>query len=110
MNKEFAEHVTNTAFFLSVSKKQIRYLTVLFHTPWPNRGYYDRPFAGGRSDPDNWVTSYRALTRKGLVEWAEDDPIRKCGHFQLTKAGQLLCELLIEAGLITDSQSATEAA
>lgn len=110
MNKEFAEHVTNTAFFLSVSKKQIRYISVLFHTPFPNRGYFERPFGGGRSDPDNWIASYGALKKKGLVEWIVDDPDHGRGHYALTKAGKLLAEMLIEAGLIMETLPVSEAA
>ena len=56
MNNQFAEHVTNTAFFLSVSKKQIRYLDILYHNPWPAQGYYNRDVFGcTRYDPDNWI-------------------------------------------------------
>ena len=107
MNKVFAEHVTNTAFFLSVSKKQIRYLDILHKTPFPHQGYYyrDNIFAGGRSDPDNWISSYNALIRKGLVTREVHDPIRDYSHYKLTRAGELLCEMLVEAGLIQPSTS-----
>lgn len=100
MNKVFAEHVTNTAFFLSVSKKQIRYLEIIYKNPHPSQGYYSRDvFECTRSDPDNFIASFGALQRKGLVVREIDDPIRNYGHYELTKAGQLLCEMLVEAGL-----------
>jgi hypothetical protein len=104
MNKVFADHVTTTAFFLSVSKKQIRYLSVLFHSPWPAQGYYLRDFSCTRDDPDNWISSYRALTRKGLVISVTDDTERNTGHYELTQAGKLLCEMLVEAGLIEERE------
>lgn len=110
MNTAFAEHVTNTAFFLSISKKQIRYLQVLFLTPWPSRGYYERPFSGTRSDPDNWISSYRALINKGLVVSVQDDPAHNMGHYELTTAGVLTCQLLVEAGLIEDKSTQQAAA
>ena len=102
MNKVFADHVTTTAFFLSVSKKQIRYLKVLFHSPFPSRDYYLRDFAGTREDPDNWLSSYRALERKGLVTYVIDDIVGPKGHWELTSAGSLTCQLLIEAGLMEE--------
>ena len=103
MNKVFAEHVTNTAFFLSVSKKQVRYIEILYKTPFPDQGYYyrDNIFLGGRSDPDNWAASYSALCRKGLVTRVVHDPIREYSHYELTRAGELLCEMLVEAGMIS---------
>lgn len=97
MNKTFAEHVTNTAFFLSISKKQIAYLEVLYRTPHPHPDYYAR---SSILLPDNWVASYRALQSKGLVERIIDDPVSSVGHYALTNAGRITCELLVEAGLI----------
>lgn len=106
MNKVFAEHVTNTAFFLSVSKKQIRYLEILYHSPWPAQDYYRRDVFGcTRYDPDNWIASFNSLKRKGLVITVIDDVERQTGHYELTKAGQLLCDMLVEAGLIQPSTS-----
>jgi hypothetical protein len=99
MNSTFAEHVTNTAFFLSISKKQTAFLSVLYNTPWPSKGYYFRDM-GGRSNPDSWYVSYHALVRKGLAKHTIDDPTRGYGHYELTEAGRLTCLLLIEAGLI----------
>lgn len=99
MNKIFADHVTQTAFFLSISKKQIGYLQHLLNYPWPGISYYDRMFAGGsRTNPDSWIASYGALCRKGLVERKMDGP--DTGHYELTQAGRIVCDLLKEAGLI----------
>lgn len=111
MNNTFAEHVTNTAFFLSISKKQIRYLEILYKTPYPNPRYYVRTcFSGGRDDPDNWIASYSALLRKGLVERIITEPERNEGYYSLTEAGRLTCLLLIEAGLMSSQELATKAA
>lgn len=109
MNAIFAEHVTQTAFFLSVSKKQIAYLEHLLRHPWsPTSGeYYDhRPMQIGK--PDNWIASFGSLARKGLVFWvvhetrqkASGEPV-ELGHWELTEAGRLTCSLLVEAGLLS---------
>ena len=111
MNNQFAEHVTNTAFFLSVSKKQIRYLDILYHNPWPAQGYYNRDVFGcTRYDPDNWIASYGALTRKGLVVSVIDNAERQTGHYELTRAGELLCELLVEAGMMVEKDKEVKVA
>lgn len=107
MNSTFAEHVTNTAFFLSISKKQIQYLEILYKTPWPHQGYYHREMFGGRSNPDNFIASYRALTNKGLAEKIVDNPEKGYGHWELTQAGRLTCQLLVEAGLIIEQAGAS---
>lgn len=111
MNKVFAEHVTNTAFFLSVSKKQIRYIEILYRTPWPDSLYYNRDsFERTRSDADNWLASYGALQRKGLVTSVVDNTERQTRHYELTKAGMLLCEMLVEAGLIQPKEQKEQVA
>jgi len=102
MNKTFADYVTNTAFFLSISKKQIVYLQILYNFPYPHPEYYVKScIVGDIHEPDSWISSYRALTRKGLVERIIDDVEICTGHYELTNAGKLVCELLKEAALLS---------
>jgi hypothetical protein len=100
MNKQFADHVTNTAFFLSISKKQIQYLEHLVLHPYPSHEYYDRSHfcEGTRQSPDNWVGTLRSLASKGLVIWIDHGDGK--GHYQPTHAGDLTYLLLGEAGLV----------
>lgn len=105
MNKIFADHVTNTAFFLSVSKKQMHYLEVLYKNPYSkdiNGGYYQALL--DRSVRDSWYVSMNGLEKKGLAIRVIDKQERNEGHWELTKAGELLCEMLVEAGLITSRE------
>jgi hypothetical protein len=103
MNKVFAEHVTSTAFFLSISKKQMKYLLHVADNPFSEAGegsYYGGFIRGnGLHDPDTWATSMPALERKGLVARVVHDKAKGYGHYELTRAGELTCDLLREAGL-----------
>lgn len=102
MNKIFAEHVTNTAFFLSMSKKQITYLLSLSSHPYASGRYYETLHI----TPDTWFSSLRSLAAKGLVERIIDDPVKNTGYYKVTKTGEIVCLLLAEAGFVS---KATEA-
>ncbi len=97
MNKVFAEHVTNTAFFLSMSKKQITYLISINNLPFESGRYYESLFI----TPDTWFTSCRSLVAKGLIERVIDDPVKNTGYYKTTKAGEIVCLLLAEAGFVS---------
>jgi hypothetical protein len=118
MNKAFAEHVTQTAFFLSISKRQIEHLEHLLKHPWEPEAHSEKAayFAKrpGLCDsnihkPDSWIRTFEALAGKGLVEWAVHERrlnkhassgVTELGHWELTEPGRLVCSLLVEAGLI----------
>lgn len=106
MNKIFADHVTNTAFFLSMSKKQIGYLIHLNESAWPSNGYHDRHYNGA----DTWFVTYRALEKKGLVIRVTHDPIKQHGHYEITNTGKIVCQLLAEAGFVSQQSEAEKAA
>ena len=109
MNKVFAEHVTSTAFFLSISKKQMEYLAFLRRFPYgcedQNRfgGYYHQ-LRDNVIGKDTWIASMRSIANKGLVVWIIHDSERQHGHYEITKAGELVCDLLEEAGLIQSKE------
>lgn len=108
MNKTFADHVTNTAFFLSMSKKQIAMLAHIAANPHPGwnaaerSAYYSREWMQGH---DTYFATARALESKGLLLgiWTErsvKDKTDRVHHYELTRAGELVVELLREAGLV----------
>jgi hypothetical protein len=119
MNKTFADHVTNVAFFLSISKKQTLMLMHLFNNPWDEsrsrtstQPYYSFEINGTR---DTWIITYSALERKGLVERIVcqemfREKLIDWGYWRLTEAGRLTCLLLIEAGLGAAKQPQEQAA
>lgn len=83
LNKIFAEYATNTAFLIQLSKRQAWGLLAL-----------------QSSEPDLWLHSGqffplgRGLEARGLVQRFTERP-----YCRLTKAGELMCALLREAGL-----------
>lgn len=91
MNRTFQEHVTNVAFMLSMSKKQID-LLLLFEQEESMRsalGY------------GHFVPTARSLEKKGLiVHNVCQEKITPAGfkHWSMTKAGFLVCAMLREAG------------
>ncbi len=101
MNKVFAEYATNTAFCLTLSKRQVERLLHIDAWPpaqliaMPPPEFYGRNWTNG---PDNWIASNRALEARGLIERVIVDPHRNEGYYKLTEAGRLTCMLLKEAG------------
>ena len=112
MNKTFADHVTSTAFFLSISRKQMDLLLHFEANPWKasdfdrrvgdRRGYYSGVFY----DLRNGIATARALEAKGLTsshphkfKSGFDGSQAETSYYKLTEAGRLVCALLREAGL-----------
>jgi hypothetical protein len=91
MNKTFGEYTTSTAFMLALSKTQCNALL----------RYRRDGFVNG------WVTHHgmgtlRSLEARGLVEWGSD--VDGGTKFKgITKAGEMVTDLLIEAGLTVES-------
>lgn len=112
MNKVFAEHVTSTAFFLSMSMRQIEALSHIHNKPWRaedatnDRGYY----ATGTAFWENrqWISTCSSLARKGLIErhtytFKDRHPYKDGAtitYWKTSRAGELVFELLKEAGLV----------
>lgn len=105
MNKVFAEHVTNTAFFLSISKRQIESLLLHDHFDMETRvGRHacfeaDRAMGYGSARPMDFIATERALAEKGLGHRVPIKEGEGAGSvFVLTEAGRIVCKLLREAG------------
>ena len=90
MNAKFTNHVTSTAFSLSLSRTSIAYLE-----------YY---VTGNYSvvQDINWP-GWQALERRGLIIIHRDERGIGTGNREITKAGMLVFELCKEAGLIASN-------
>lgn len=111
----FANHVQNVAFNLTLSRSMIGVLHVIRDCPPSVATFRDddkyndmrqlRQLGGPRVD-SHWVPLARAVERRGLVVHCPLPPGKKhheCpGHlfYRLTRAGELVCDLLVEAGLL----------
>lgn len=92
MNHLLAESTTSIAFNLALSKRQCNTLLRLLADP--ERKCDDK--AGIRIVQ---VDSLTSLRNRGLVFWHQDATGRPCGFGGMTKAGELVATLLVEAGL-----------
>ena len=106
VNNKFRDHVTSTAFHLSLSNNMIATMVMISRDQWLDGGAR-RFYFNGR---DNWSTSYRSLEDRGLAEYNEEarTAIKVKWVFRLTKAGELTLELLKEAGLVVEYQPEKE--
>lgn len=92
MNKQLHEHVTTTAFSLTLSKGQIK---TLHHLICNDR---EAMIEDSRS-----VMYLQGLQRRGMVSHINPsiaDYLNKKSSWVVTKAGELAYELVVEAGLI----------
>lgn len=89
MNKTFAEYTSSTAFLLALSKRQCNTLLRL------QQKEADGHIVG--------VDSLRGLDRRGLVFWKRDEQGMANGFGGMTKAGELVVQLLMEAGMTIEN-------
>jgi hypothetical protein len=87
MNQIFREHVTSTAFALQLSKRQCWELLMI----GDKQPYYNFN-----------MTTLRALADRGLISWGKDADGRPAFN-GLTRAGELVTELLREAGMTIEN-------
>lgn len=96
MNKTFAEYATSVAFSLSLTKTQCHVLLRIRRSQGVDQ-YCFHPHQA------------RQLRQKGLVAALTEKDRKKAGSmkfgpiYRLTKAGELLCSMLDEAGITLDS-------
>jgi|HubBroStandDraft_6_1064221.scaffolds.fasta_scaffold134224_5 hypothetical protein len=118
--EKFASHVQSIAFQLTLSRRMIECLRVVRDYGFPaiddspgqkqledkNRAVVKRQHRSSTHRAfitDNFVGFMRSLDNRGLVVWNEIPYVkRKPGErtLFLTKAGELTCLLLVEAGLM----------
>ena len=93
-NALFASHVQSVAFHLTLSRTMIDALQIVRDADWSE-------MPGSIGKMSRWVPATNSLERRGLIfhDWREGWPK---GHaiYQLTKAGELVCDLCVEAGLM----------
>ena len=109
--EKFANHVQSIAFNLTLSRSMIGALAMIRDFNGYGCAHDDMEWGeikriyGPRID-GLFVPLMRAVERRGLVvhnPLPEGKKMHECpSHvfYQLTKAGELVCELLVEAGLI----------
>ena len=112
MNQQFAGYVTRVAFNISLSRSQI---ATLAHIAERSRRPNDIPVAEELTfpSPGNFIPSVRSLVDRGLVEYTPlktkvrpgwtSHPLIVSGQpwsYSLTRAGELVVELLKEAGIV----------
>lgn len=91
MNQTFANYSASTAFFVQLTKVQCNALL--------------RLSADGFREgivPFHTVGTLKSLDARGLVYWGPDEE-GKHGFMGLTKAGELMVQLLQEAGLTIEN-------
>lgn len=100
----FRAHVQSVAFHLTLSRQMIDALQIVRDTDqWVN--------SGALSGFARWVPAARAIERRGLIfhDWRKGWP-KDHRIYQLTTAGELVCELCVEAGLMPARQRKRKAA
>jgi hypothetical protein len=110
-NERFANHVQSIAFNLTLSRAMIEGLRLVRDWGMPEGRDISRNHGWAKPKPDNelrspsgqdlWTTAVQALIRRGLVfhDWIETAP-KGHRYFKLTRAGDLVCDLLVEARLL----------
>lgn len=93
MNKVFSEATTSTAFLLTLTKRQCNTLLRL---------HADAECIAAAHVCIVGVDNLRGLDRRGLVSWRYENG-QPNGFNGLTRAGQLMAELLLEAGLTVEN-------
>jgi hypothetical protein len=113
MNQIFSEATTSTAFLLTLSKRQCNTLLRLRE----HEAIYGKPERRAADGPRDGCTDKSApayigivqtdqlqpLRDRGLVFWFTNDKGAPHGFGGLTKAGELVAELLTEAGMTIEA-------
>lgn len=97
MNSVFAESTTSVAFVLTLSKRACNTLLRL-HESKGRDDVNDPAYIGVVS-----VDSLKPLLARGLVFWHQDDAGRPNGFGGMTRAGQIVADLLLEAGMTIEN-------
>lgn len=96
-NAIFRDHVQSIAFHLTLSRRMIDCLAAIRECePGLSSRWSEQMAQNGRFVPDA-----HALIRRGLVyhDWRQGWP-KDHKIYNLTKAGELVCDLCVEAGLM----------
>ena len=77
-----------------------------------DNAHWDRRAFGGLNYPDNWISTERALTKRGLIYRTPPRPVRKDGHIEipwaLTPVGVSVVEMLKVGGLFIEAEEAAK--
>lgn len=98
-------NVLKFGFDLHLSRSMLEFLCAV-----ADDTYWDRTLTqGGIHEPDNWIATGFALTRRGLIvrkpPLLRSEPMREC-HWSLTPAGELVVSLVKMAGIFVEACTA----
>lgn len=100
INYKLRDHVTSMAFSLHLSKRMILCLVDI-----AEKRYLERKFYQALGLNDYFIGSYRNLEERGLVTYKDPGPMTAMSKehpYSLTRAGELVLELLKEAGMVQE--------
>ncbi len=111
MNQIFGEYATATAFAIMLTKRQCNTLLRVRYVAQEAAKHGVDAFGRGGCDMSvrseliapQPMQSLHALRDRGLVFWHRTHDGKACGFGGLTKAGELMCGLLDEAGLTIEN-------
>ncbi len=109
--RNFSAHVQSVAFNLTLSKNMIG--TLQWVRDWgfprnePHVGWFDKKNLIPRtaSGADFFITFVRGLINRGLVIHNEPNVGKQA--YELSNAGRLVCDLLVESGIMPASETRT---
>lgn len=111
--KQFQAHVQSIAFNLTLSRRMIDLLQIVRDWGFPHgrsidqdASWWEKSRVPAQTGNDQFIMMVKALIARGLVlHDSRPDKQRKAGDkvYYLSRAGELTCELLVEAGLIAPS-------
>lgn len=107
MNDAFRDYVTGVAFNLSLTRNQIAVFNriaweIALEKSLGRRARHDETMDGPAS-PSHFVSAARKLSLMGLVVWTDPTSMKPAwAHYpwEMTKAGEMVWSLLLEAGLV----------
>ncbi|UJW87912.1 hypothetical protein [Devosia sp. SL43] len=103
MNRKFSDHVTQTAFHLTLSRNMIGTMARIRNHAFGHDG------AWTASGADQFIMGAKALTERGLVVHSQV-PDATGKHWTFTEAGEHVFQLLVIAGLVTTEAANDQAA
>ena len=103
MNRKFADHVTQTAFHLTLSRNMIGTMARIRNHAYES----DRTWTANGSD--QFLMGAKALIERGLVQHS-DAADAEGRHWKFTDAGEHVFELLVLSGLVSSVAANDQAA
>jgi hypothetical protein len=97
----FQEYTGQWAFVLSLSRRMVFFLRII-----RDGQYWDDPCPGVNHPRNQFIVGTGTLERRGLIkaiyktEKFKGEDVTRLANWELTPAGELVCELMVLAGLM----------